>query len=150
VELSPISGGGAVARDPEKELLSQIVGHMNALFEGDLSDEDMINYANTIKDKVMENSKVMAQVNNNSKEQAMIGGFAEAINSAVIESLDVHQGLATQVLGEDRIKEGFADVVYELLVQGLKRNAKVGNNVYESELMVAESMPKYGKRREYK
>jgi len=145
VELSPISGGGAVARDPEKELLSQIVGHMNALFEGDLSDEDMINYANTIKDKVMENSKVMAQVNNNSKEQAMIGGFAEAINSAVIESLDVHQDLATQVLGEDRIKNGFADVVYELLVQGLKRNAKVGNNVYEPELMVAESMPTYGK-----
>jgi len=32
---------------------------MNALFEGELTDDDMINYANTIKDKVLENDKVM-------------------------------------------------------------------------------------------
>ena len=120
VELPPISGGGAVARDPEKELLSQIVGHMNALFEGDLTDEDMINYANTIKDKILENKKVMVQMESNSKEQAMMGGFAEAINGAVIDSLEVHQDLATQVLGEERIKHGFADIVYELIMKGLK------------------------------
>ena len=64
-------------KDPEKELLSAILGHMNALFEGDLTDEDMINYANTIKDKILENDKVVEQVSNNTKEQAMMGGFAE-------------------------------------------------------------------------
>lgn len=119
-ELPSIDPGGAVARDPEKELLSSVLSHMNALFEGDLSDEDMINYANTIKDKVLENDKVVEQVSNNTKEQAMMGGFAEAINTAVIESLEVHQDLATQVLGKDRTREGFADIVYELLLKGLK------------------------------
>ena len=99
-ELASIGEGGATARDPEKELLSQVLGHMNALFEGELSDEDMLNYANTIKDKVLENDKVMEQVRNNTKEQSMMGGFSEAINDAVIDSLDVHQNLATQVLGE--------------------------------------------------
>jgi len=121
VELGSIGGvGSAVAKDPEKELLSAVLGHMNALFEGNLTDEDMINYANTIKDKVLENDKVVEQVTNNTKEQAMMGGFAEAINSAVIDSLEVHQDLATQVLGKDRIRAGFADIVYELIAKGLK------------------------------
>jgi type I restriction enzyme R subunit len=121
VELGSIGGvGSAVAKDPEKELLSAVLGHMNALFEGNLTDEDMINYANTIKDKVLENEKVVEQVTNNTKEQAMMGGFADAINSAVIDSLEVHQDLATQVLGKDRIRAGFADIVYELIAKGLK------------------------------
>jgi len=119
-ELDGIDGGGAVAKDPKKELLSQIIGHMNALFEGELTDDDMLNYARTIKDKVMENSKVVEQVTNNTKEQAMMGGFAEAINDAVIESLDAHQSLATQVLGKDRVRKGLANIVYELIVNGLK------------------------------
>lgn len=115
-ELGGTEGNGAVAKDPEKELLSEIVGHMNALFEGELSDDDMLNYARTIKDKVMENVKVMEQVTNNSKEQAMMGGFAEAINDAVIDSLDAHQSLATQVLGKDKIRKGLANIVYELII----------------------------------
>ena len=119
-ELGGIEGGGAVVKDPKKEFLSQIITHMNALFEGELTDDDMLNYARTIKDKVMENSKVMEQVTNNSKEQAMMGGFAEAINDAVIESLDAHQNLATQVLAKDRVRRGLADVVYELILSGLK------------------------------
>jgi type I restriction enzyme R subunit len=59
-------------------------------------------------------------VTNNTKEQAMMGGFADAINSAVSDSLEVHQDLATQVLGKDRIRAGFADIVYELIAKGLK------------------------------
>lgn len=68
----------------------------------------------------MENSKVVEQVNSNTKEQAMMGGFADAINDAVIDSLYVHQNLATQVLGKERIKNRLADIVYELIARGLK------------------------------
>jgi len=147
--LAPIKPGEAMAHDPEKELLSEIVGQMNSLFEGELSDDDMLNYARTIKDKVMENEKVIHQVNNNTKEQAMMGGFAEAINDAVIDSLEVHQNLATQVLGEERIKTGFANIVYELIAKGLKQvNGEPTNNVYEDELMVAEPKHEYGKKDE--
>jgi len=146
-ELPPISGEGASARDPEKELLSQVLGHMNALFEGELSDEDMLNYANTIKDKVLENDKVVEQVSNNTKEQAMMGGFAEAINDAVIDSLEVHQDLATQILGKERIRDGFANIVYELIAKGLKQvNGEPANNIYEAAMMVAEPKHGYGKK----
>ena len=126
-ELPPIYGtDGAMVRDPEKELLSAIVGEMNSLFEGELSDGDMLSYAQTIKEKVMENDKVTEQVNNNSKEQAMMGGFAEAINDAVIGSLDVHQNLASQVLGEKRILKGLANIVYELMVKANQQVEETG------------------------
>ncbi|CAA6822219.1 MAG: Type I restriction-modification system, restriction subunit R (EC [uncultured Sulfurovum sp.] len=148
VELGAIdAAGSALAKDPQKELLSAILTHMNALFEGELTDEDMINYANTIKDKVLEDERVIEQVSNNTKEQAMMGGFAEAINSAVIDSLEVHQDLATQVLGKERIREGFADIVYELIAKGLKQtHIKPVNNMYEPELMVAEPKQSYRKK----
>lgn len=121
VELGAISGGGgAVARDPEKEFLSKILEKMNELFGGEFTDADVTNYAQTISDKVMENKKVVDQVTNNTKEQAMMGGFAEAISDAVISSLDTHQNMATKVLGEKRVKNGLANIVYELILRGLK------------------------------
>ena len=113
-------GSGATAKDPEKEFLSAIVEKMNALFGGDFTDADVTNYAQTISDKVMEDSKVVDQVKNNTKEQAMMGGFAQAIGDAVINSLDTHQNMATKVLGEERVKDGLADIVYELMVKGLR------------------------------
>jgi len=118
-------GGGAAPKDPNTELLSEIVGEMNALFEGELSDDDMLNYARTITDKVRENDAVMQQVANNTKEQAMMGGFANAINEAVIGSLDVHQNLASQVLNEERVRKGLADIVYQLISKGLQSEHRV-------------------------
>ncbi|MBU0626047.1 DEAD/DEAH box helicase family protein [Patescibacteria group bacterium] len=113
--------GSAAARDPEKEFLSAIVEKMNALFEGDFTEDDVLNYARTISDKMKENSKVIQQVTSNSKEQAMIGGFEVALNDAVIDSLDAHQSMATQVLGKDKVREGLADIVYGLLMKGLQK-----------------------------
>ncbi|NQY22038.1 MAG: hypothetical protein HRT40_12165 [Campylobacteraceae bacterium] len=57
----------------------------------------------------------------------MMGGFADAINTAVIESLDVHQDLATQILGKDRSRNGFADIVYELIAKGLNASVNKQN-----------------------
>lgn len=42
------------------------------------------------------------------------------MSSAIIDSLEVHQDLATQVLSKDRVKAGFADIVYELIAKRLK------------------------------
>ena len=70
-----------------------------------------------------ENERVMQQVINNSKEQAMIGGFEVALTDAVIDSLGVHENMATQVLGKDKVKAGLANIVYGLLLKGLNPHA---------------------------
>jgi len=142
-ELKSLSPGGAVPREPEKELLSYVVSEMNSLFEGELSSEDMLNYARTVKDKMAENKKVMEQVENNSQEQAMMGGFGESMSDAIIESMETHQNLATQLLSEEKIAKGFANVVYRMLKEGLTKQYAV-NNAYGVE-MVAEPNRSYGK-----
>ena len=119
--LPPINPGEAKPNDPQKDLLSHIIQEISALFEGELSEEDMLNYARTISDKVMENEKVVHQVANNTKEQAMMGGFSDAISTAVIDSLDVHQNLATQLLGEELKLKRFAGLIYEMVSKEFKQ-----------------------------
>ncbi|MTI03693.1 type I restriction endonuclease subunit R [Roseibium sp. RKSG952] len=115
--LEPGSGlGSGVAKDKSEELLSQIIARLNDLFAGDgLSDADMVNYAQTISDKVRENSRVMTQIANNTKEQAMLGDFQKAVEDAILDSSAVHQKQMTQLLSMPEKGSVFADIIYELL-----------------------------------
>lgn len=86
--------------------MSQIIYRLNEVFVTDqLTDKDMVNYANTIRDKVGENVKVMQQIENNSPEQAMLGDFSKAIDDAF-----------------NRKTANFARIVFDLLVQGQAKN----------------------------
>lgn len=63
-----------------------------------------------------ESDVVVAQVENNTREQAMKGNLPGAVQQAVVRALGSHQKLATQVLKADR--QGMAtlnDVVYDLM-----------------------------------
>ena len=111
--------GTATPKDPEKVFLTKVVEAMNTLFKGEFTDDDVYNYAKTISDKVKEDTVVIEQISNNTKEQAMLGGFAERLNDAVIDSLDIHQNMATQVLSEDKIRKGLANIVYDVIVKGI-------------------------------
>ena len=111
--------GSGIAKDPEKVFLTAIVEAMNSLFKGNFTDDDVYNYAKTISDKVKEDTVVIEQINNNTKEQAMLGGFADRLNDAVIDSLDIHKSMATQVLSEDRIRKGLANIVYDFIIKGI-------------------------------
>ena len=66
---------------------------MNELFTGELTESDLINYANTIKDKVMKNELVVKQLRQNTKEQAMLGDFNDVMLDSVIASMDSQQAL---------------------------------------------------------
>ncbi|MAD41127.1 MAG: restriction endonuclease subunit R [Arcobacter sp.] len=111
--------GTATPKDPEKVFLTKVVEAMNTLFKGEFTDDDVYNYAKTISDKVKEDTVVIEQISNNTKEQAMLGGFADRLNDAVIDSLDIHQNMATQVLSEDKIRKGLASIVYDVILKGI-------------------------------
>lgn len=108
--------GTAKPRDRKEELLSQIISRLNELFITDnLNENDLINYAYTIRDKVSENSLVMSQIANNSAEQAMLGDFGKAIDDAIIDSSEAHQNQMMQLLSDPAKATAFAKVVFELL-----------------------------------
>ncbi len=112
-------GSGAVPKDPKTELLNEIIERMNDLFiEDGLSEADMLNYANTIMGKVSENEIAMDQVSNNTKDQAMLGQFPEAIQTAIIDSLDTHNVMAMKALSSEEVSKGIASLVFDMLTKG--------------------------------
>ncbi len=123
--LSPTKeSSGATPKDAKTELLNEIISRMNDLFiEEDLSEGDLINYANTIAGKISESESVMDQLQNNTKEQAMLGKFPESINNAVIESMGVHEGMAMKVLSNEAVAKGFAELMFDVLVKGLGKDS---------------------------
>ena len=113
--------GSAKAKDPKEEFLSQIIARLNDLFVTDeLTDADMVNYAHTVKDKVMENELVMKQISQNSAEQAMLGDFPKAIDDAILSSSDAHQNQMLQLLSDPSKAAGFAKLVFEMIASAGK------------------------------
>ena len=91
---------------------------MNDLFAAsDLSDTDKVSYAQTIAAKILENTGVMAQIRNNTTEQAMLGDFPKAVEESVLASGDAHTELMTQYLSNKAIQLGFGKLILEMLTK---------------------------------
>ena len=111
--------GGGRFKDQELEFLSVIIARLNDIFAGEFSDADVLNYANTIADKVRENEAVMEQLKNNSPDQAMLGDLPAAVENAIIGSMDIHANLAHQLLEDEHKTARFGKLLLELLIKGI-------------------------------
>jgi type I restriction enzyme R subunit len=108
--------GTAKAKDKKVEYLSQIVYRLNELFITDqLTEADMVNYANTISDKVRENELVMRQLLSNSPEQAMLGDFPKALDEAIMDSSAAHHNQMMQLLSDPSKAKMFSKVIFDIL-----------------------------------
>ena len=117
---APSDVGSGVARDPVKERLSAIVAKMNQLFEGDLSEADVLAYATHIRDKLLENPVLAQQAVNNSKEQFALGDFQSALMKAVVGGLGSYTTMANQVLSQQHVKEGFGKLLLDLVYEAFQ------------------------------
>ncbi|MDN3502116.1 type I restriction endonuclease [Psychrobacter sp. 5A.1] len=104
------AGGGAGTakpKDKEEELLSKVINRLNEVFAGeDFTDKDMINFQNTIWDKVTENEIVVKQFTNNSTDQIMLGGYPDAAMDALFESQEAYEGMTMHLLSNpDQFKK---------------------------------------------
>lgn len=73
-------------------------------------------FINHIAAIARENDVVMAQVENNTREQALKGNLPGAVQQGVVRALSSHQALATLVLKSDRQSMGaLTDMIYELI-----------------------------------
>jgi len=120
-KLKPASAAGSAApHDPQKALLSQIIARMNEIFEGELTDADLLNYATHVRDRMLENTVLEKQASINTKEQFALGDFQTALLGAVVAGLDSYQDMARQVLSSENVREGFAAVVLDLVYDAFK------------------------------
>lgn len=109
--------GTAKAKDKKEDFLSVILGRVNDLFITDkLTDQDMINYVHTVADKMSENTRLMKQIQNNTREQAMLGEFDSALDDAVLDSNAAHMEQMTQLMSDPAKMRQFAHIIYDVLV----------------------------------
>lgn len=108
--------GTAKAKELQEEFILQIISRLNELFVTDhLTEKDLVNYAQTISDKVRENVLVMKQIANNSTEQSMLGDFGKAVDDAIMDSSEAHQNQMMQLSSNPTKAAGFAKLVFDLL-----------------------------------
>ena len=117
--LEPITDNGLrEARDREAAMLSELVKRLNDALGKDISDTDQVALAVHVTEKLRGDGVVMAQVQNNSKEQAMKANLPAAAVQAIFDAMTTHQALATRLLSDEGARRVFVDVVYEMLKRG--------------------------------
>ena len=113
-KLQPMTetGSGAV-QEKEKALLDEIIRRVNDLFEGELTDDDMLVYVNgVLKGKLMESETLRQQAQHNTKEQfSNSPDLTKGIMNAVIDALAAHSTMSQQALDSERVREGLKDVL---------------------------------------
>lgn len=109
---APSGQGTGEAHTKEQILLSELVEQLNRIFEGELSDADMISYAEATVDKVMEDSEVVLQArNNDSLDQFANGRIRDAIPSAIVHMMTAHTEMTQQVMANTETMKQFAKLI---------------------------------------
>jgi len=116
--LRPVTGlGSGEPRDRERTFLSELIEKLNELFGEGITDKDKVMFAVHISEKLRENETVMAQVQNNSREQALKADLPEAADDAIIEALASHKSIAERLLSDTAAKSLFYGLLYEILTK---------------------------------
>ena len=114
--LQPVGPGGGDSPSQSPHYLSEIIDRLNHLFGDVTSLQDQVVFVNHIVAIAKENDVVMAQVENNTREQALKGNLPGAVQQGVVRALMSHQKLATLVLKSDRQSmSALTDMIYDLI-----------------------------------
>lgn len=114
--LHPVGPGGGGAMGDKPKFVKEIIEKLNNLFGEATPIQDQVAFVNQIASIARESDVVMAQVESNTREQAMKGNLPGAVQQGVVRALSSHQKLATLVLKSDRQgMTALADVIYEML-----------------------------------
>lgn len=122
-KLEPLTSiGSGKAHDPEIAMLAEIITKMNDLFEGDLTDNDLLALANHVGGKMMENEMLEQQAAANSKEQfGASPDYKAVMMEAVIDGLDKYKEMAKQVLNSSKVQDGLSEVLLESVYAGFAK-----------------------------
>lgn len=114
--LKPLGPGIGGGKGDDPRYLHEIIDLLNRLFGDATPLRDQATFVNHIVSIARENDVVMAQVENNTREQALKGNLPGAVQQGVVRALTSHQKLATLVLKSDKqAMSALTDVVYELI-----------------------------------
>lgn len=122
-KLKPLTDlGSGKAHDPEASMLAEIVAKMNDLFEGDLTDNDLLALANHVGGLMMDNETLSQQAAANTKEQfGASPDYKNVMLDSVADGLDKYQEMAKQVLNSPRVQDGLSEILLDLVFAGFAK-----------------------------
>jgi len=103
------------ARDREKKYLTELIEKLNNAFGKDITDTDQVAFAVHVSEKLRGDTVVMAQVQNNTMDQAMKADLPSKAIQAIASAMSSHTSMATKLLSDESTRDVFLTVVYELL-----------------------------------
>jgi len=112
--LAPMEAvGSGRVQEKEQAYLREIIERVNGLFEGELRDEDQLQYVNgTLKGKLLQNETLAKQAVDNSKEQfANSPDLRRALVDAIIDAFEAHSTMSGQALASQRVQDGLTDIL---------------------------------------
>ena len=125
-QLKPGSDiGTGRPHDPEKKSLSEIIQSLNDLFGAEVSDDDQLQFLETIAGRISRQQDVMAQVEKYSTEQVMHGLFPKRVIDTVLDVMSDNEKLSLEVLDNEKSGRDFALLVLKILTA---TNANLRNN----------------------
>jgi type I restriction enzyme R subunit len=107
--------GSGKPHDPEKKRLSEIIDRLNGLFGTEVGDEDQLQWANGIADRIERDDEVMEQVRHHDRAQVMKGRFPRRLIDVVLDAMQDNEKLSMQVLEDDAKGREFAMLILDLL-----------------------------------
>ncbi|MEN9354241.1 MAG: hypothetical protein RL318_1566 [Fibrobacterota bacterium] len=112
-KLKPLTeAGSGQVQDKEKVLLGEILQKLNELFEGDMTENDKLVYANHVKGKLLESEVLVQQARSNTKEQfANSPDLTGEIMNAIIDAFSSYSSLSKQALDSEKVREGLKHVL---------------------------------------
>lgn len=133
-KLDPLTETGlGMVREKEKAYLAEIIDKVNALFEGDVSDDDKLVYVNhVIKGKLLESQILVQQANNNSKEQfANSPDLSNELMNAIIDAFNAHTTMSKQALDSENVRSSLLDILLgpAQLYEALREQSEPGHRV---------------------
>lgn len=103
------------AQDREKKYLTELIEKLNNALGKDITDTDQVALAVHVSEKLRADGVLMAQVQNNTMEQAMKADLPVRAIQAIADAMNSHASMATKLLSDESTRDVFLTVVYELL-----------------------------------
>lgn len=116
--LNPMGAGGGNGPVGMPVYIAEIIEKLNALFGEATPLKDRAAFAEQTLSILSENSLVMAQVENNAKDQALKGSLPGAVMSAVVRAMTSHGEIAELLLKDPQTMRTYTSFLFDLLKEG--------------------------------
>ncbi|ADJ27127.1 type I restriction endonuclease subunit R [Nitrosococcus watsonii] len=95
---------------------SPLINRLKPLLVGEhLSDGDRLNYLHAIKDKLLENPALAAQLEDQRLNSIPLSDFSQTVQHTVMESLKNHHEMAAQLLHDEEMAKDFSRLLLALV-----------------------------------